>query len=56
MEKRGIVDPQITPAVDTPVKTAEAQPVTPKAKIRQLDNTDLQKQLADVVAHTLKSP
>lgn len=56
MEKRGIVDPQITPAVDMPVKTAEAQPVTQKAKIRQLDNADLQKQLADVVTDTLKSP
>jgi hypothetical protein len=56
MEKRGIVDPQITPAVDNAVKTAAVAPVTEKAKIRQLDNADLQKQLADAVADTLKSP
>jgi hypothetical protein len=56
MEKRGIVDPQVTPAVDTPVKTAETQPTTQAAKIRQLDAADLQKQLAEVVADTLKSP
>jgi hypothetical protein len=55
MEKRAIIDPQITPDFDRPEKAAQVvQPADVKLKIRQLDSGDFCKKLSDTVADNLK--
>lgn len=54
MEKRAIIDPQITPAVDSAQPAVKQADTSKVAQIQQLDSSDLSKQLANVVANTLK--